>query len=149
VMGSEGGRSDFEALSDKERADRARATLRFKYNITDADVQAVDLAIEVARNTVPPFGKIDKYDQADMCTAIRKRTDVHAARALQIVEQAQRSNKAVALSTAEKLVFIQVKAMVTFRNNFETDVRKRIYQALSGRSEKWWEKHHTHGLANM
>ena len=123
--------------------------LRFKYNISDADVRAVDFAIEVARYTVPPHGKISDGDRGDLCAAIRKRKEVDAARALVIVQQAQASNKAVALSTAEKLVFVQVKAMVQFRSPFQADVRKRIYQLLTGRSENWWDKHHSSALASM
>ena len=70
-------------------------------------------------------------------------------RALVIVQQAQAWNKAVALSTAENLVFVQVKAMLQFRNRFDPDVRKRIYQLLSRRSENWWDKHHSRALASM
>ena len=49
---------EFEALPENERIDRARGMLHFKFNISDADVRAVDFAIEVARYTVPPHGKI-------------------------------------------------------------------------------------------
>jgi hypothetical protein len=140
---------EFEALPENERIDRARGMLQFKFNITDADVRAVDFAIDVARYTVPPHGRISNEDQADLCAAIRKRKEADAARALVIVQQAQSSNKAVVLSTAEKLVFVQVKAMVAFRNPFQVDLRKRIYQLLSGRSENWWDKHHSRALASM
>jgi hypothetical protein len=140
---------DDEELDENARIDRARRMLLFKYAITDADVRAVDFAIEVARYTLAPYGKISSDDQADLCAAIRKRKEADAARALVIVQQAQASNKAVALSTAEKLIFIQVKAMVNFRNRFQPDVRKRIYQLLSGRSENWWDKHNVRALASM
>ena len=119
------------------------------YNISDADVHAVEFAIEVARYTLAPYGKITDAERAELCAAIRKRKEAEAARALVIVQQAQAANKAVALSTAEKLIFVRVKAMINFRNRFEPDVRKRIYQILSGRSDNWWDKHHTSALAKM
>jgi hypothetical protein len=78
-----------------------------------------------------------------------KRTELEAARALQIVQQAQASNKAVTLSTAGKLVFVQVNAMVTFRVAFEMDMRKRINQLLIGRGENWWAKHNASTLKSM
>ena len=120
-----------EEMDENARIDRARRMLLFKYNISEADVRAVDFAIDVARYTLPPFGKITAADQADLCAAIRKRKEAEAARALLLVQQAQASSKAVALSTAEKLIFVQVKAMLNFRSRFEPDVRKRIYQILT------------------
>ena len=138
-----------EEMDENARIDKARRMLRFKYNISDADVRAVDFAIDVARYAIPPYGKITDAERAELCAAIRKRKEAEAVRALVIVQQAQAASKAVALSTAEKLVFVQVKAMINFRNRFETDVRKRIYQLLSGRSDNWWDKHHTSALATM
>ena len=138
-----------EELGESAQINRARRMLLFKCNISEADVRATDFAIDVARCTLPPFGKITGADQADLCAAIRKRKEAEAARALLLVQQAQASNKAVALSTAEKVIFVQVKAMLNFPNRFEPDVRKRIYHILNGRSEYWWAKHNASALAFM
>jgi hypothetical protein len=70
-------------------------------------------------------------------------------RALQIVQHAQASNKPLAPSTSEKLLFAQVKAIVAFRNRYEMDIRKHVYQFLRGRGENWWVKNNASALKSM
>ena len=72
-----------------------------------------------------------------------------AVRALQLVQQAQASNKKLAMANAEKLAYVQCKAMVHFRTPYEPDVRKRMFQLLTGRGENWWEKNHKSALARI
>jgi hypothetical protein len=139
----------FDALSEKEQINRARATLKFNFNIPDADVRAVDFAIEVGRYTIPPRGKLLAEDRLDLCAAIRKRKEVDAVRALQLVQQAQASDKSKAVSNVEKLVFVQCKAMVHFRTPYEMDLRRRMFQLLTGRGDNWWDKHNKTALARM
>jgi hypothetical protein len=113
------------------------------------DMRAVNLAIDVARYTLHPHGKVTEVHRDGLCAAIRKRTEPDAVRALWIVQQAQTSNKAVALSPMEKLIFKQVKDMIFFKTRYEADVRKRIFQLLSGRSENWWDKNHMRAQATI
>jgi hypothetical protein len=84
-----------------------------------------------------------------VCNAIRGSKKTEAARALQLVQQALDSDKTVALSTVEKLIFVQSKAMTQFRHRYEVDIRGRVFQALTGRSRNWWDKHHSGALAKM
>ena len=49
----------------------------------------------------------------------------------------------------EKLVFLQCKAMLHFRTFYEIDLRKRMFQLLTGRGENWWEKNNKSALARM
>ena len=139
----------FEALPEKEQIVRARAKLRFNFKILDEDLRAVDFAVEVARYVVPPYAAIHDEHRADLCAAIRKRTEPDAARALFLVQKAHASSKLLALSVWEKMFFVQAKAMVNFRNRFDTDIRKRVFQMLSVRGNDWWDKHHASALARM
>jgi hypothetical protein len=139
----------FEALSEQGKIDRARGGLRFKYNVPEEDFRAVNFAIEVGRYAIPPVRKIDKEDHADICTAIRKRKEADAARALVLVQQAQSSDKSKALSQVEQLVFVQCKAMVRFRTAFDMDMRKRMFQLLTARGDNWWDKHNSSALARI
>jgi hypothetical protein len=139
----------FEALPENAQIVRARAKLLFDFKIPDEDLRAVDFAVEVARCVVPPYAAIDDEHRADLCAAIRKRTEPDAVRALFLVQQAHASSKLVALSVWEKMFFVQAKAMVNFRNRFDTDIRKRVFQILSVRGENWWDKHHARALARI
>jgi len=131
--------------------DQARRNLRFKFVISDADVRAADFAIELARAKVRPYGTLTRTDQMELCAALRRRSsgNADAARALSLVQQAQASNKALELSTEEKLLLVQVKAMVSFRNPFEVDLRKRIFILLTGRSDNWWAKSSAKALSRI
>jgi hypothetical protein len=40
-------------------------------------------------------------------------------------------------------------AMVQFRGPYEMDMRKRMFQLLTGRGENWWDKHRSSALARM
>jgi hypothetical protein len=137
--------------ADKEARliDAARRTLRFKHKISDADIEAIQLAVETARYTIPPCCLISEHDRAEVCIAIRSRKEPEAARAIRLVERAQASNKAVALSTEEKLILVEAHAMKQFRQRFEQDDRGRVFQALTGRSRNWWDSTHKRALENM
>jgi hypothetical protein len=139
----------FEALPESEQIKRACTNLKFNFGIPDEDVSAVDFAIEVGRYTIPPVGRLDREDHEDLCKAIRKRKEPQAVRALQLVEQAQASDKKLALSNVEKLMFLQAKAMVQFRGPYEMDLRKRMFQLLTARGENWWEKNNKSALARI
>ena len=139
----------FEALPEKDQIKRALGTLKFNFKIPDADVSAVDFAIEVGRYMIPPVGRLDREDHEDLCKAIRKRKEPQAVRALQLVQQAQAWDKKLALSNVEKLMFLQAKAMVQFRGPCEMDLRKRMFQLLTARGENWWEKNNKSALARI
>jgi hypothetical protein len=75
---------------------------------------------------------------------LEKRAD--AARALQLLDEAQNSNKMIALNLAEQLLFTAVKSTKVFQPLYTVNPHKLLFILLSGRSLSWFDKNHSKAL---
>ena len=69
--------------------------------------------------------------------------------ALQMLDSAQKSSKAVGLSSDEQLLFVLIKTRKVFCQPRVPNPHKTMFLLLTGRSSNWWEKNHMNTLARI
>jgi hypothetical protein len=134
-----------QVVVNPDEMSAAKDALRKTVNEMDFEIADYLISAALASGIDRPTDNIDTLK--DM---LQNRSDMDATCALNLLDQAHRSNKMTSLSTEEQLLFILIKSTKVFRMSLYTmNPHKALFMLLTGRSSNWWDNNHTRTLRSI